>query len=113
MSSFISQKYYKRDIERLNRNKNVVGEILRDIYDILKIIKKFESTEINIKCSEYLYKNRKSLTNEQLFNTIRYAIAGMKIGPELGCILGIIGKNSALERIKWCLDFHGLELNNK
>lgn len=81
------------------------NKILSDCIDMLTKTSpaNFNQAHIAKIFSEYLYKNKDKVVNEDLYHLLRYALTGLHAGGPVIKIMEILGQEETLKRIKLVL----------
>ena len=81
--------------------KEFIGQTIQNFLKIMEAQKSdIDSLEINKKCSEYLYKNRKILGQNDVFRLLKFALSGTETPLLFSEVCEILGKEDIINRLK-------------
>jgi len=95
----------EKSIKSLNKVKpgsEEARKVLRDLYESFEKVPENEYHEATILkiCGEYLYANKKTLKNEDVYHLLRYILSGTHAGGPVGKMIEILGKDEVRKRIR-------------
>jgi len=102
---FVSPKFRKEKLENYIKSHGMQIDLIeKTINHFVQIFeaqkKKINPLEINKKCSEYLYDNRKTLTNNDVFKFLKYVLTGTETPLLFSEVCEMLGKERIIERMK-------------
>lgn len=102
---FVAPVFRKEKFENYLKNYGIKKEFIgQTIQNFLKIIENQKSyidpLEINKKCSEYLYKNRKNLGQNDVFRFLKFVLSATETPLLFSEVCEILGKEDIINRMK-------------
>ena len=102
-----SRAYLKWEKKYKSDSTHAVS-ILRNLLSHLKNevnIKDFNQEHLNLSLSQYIFKNKSSISNEKLFYLLRIALSWSSKSPQVSLMMQILGKTETSKRIIGLISF--------
>ena len=90
--------------------KEFIGQTTQFFLKIMETQKSdIDPLEINKKCSEYLYKNRKILGQNDVFRFLKFALSATETPLLFSEVCEILGKENIINRLKKIKEIYKIE----
>ncbi len=101
LPDYKSEKSLK-SLNKVKAGSDEARKILRDLFESFEKIPENEYNDGTILkiCGEYLYANKKTIKNEDVYHLLRYVLSGTHAGGPVGKMIEILGKDEVQKRIR-------------